>query len=180
MPSKDWKLDGVATLVTDPPHGYSTTMQNQHICNHSLNVAITWLCAVEEFRWGGSATNRATLSCFQGSHLTPNFKSPRTGLFNRIELVQGLLLKDFGTEESERCSSEGGGGSEQSCISSAKDFPRLGYHQADVPPPLQGPVHPHMWHRPPHQEAAGQAAAEVAVQHQLWRECQIVNSFWQH
>ena len=49
-----------------------------------------------EFRRGGSATNGANLSCFQGSRLTPNSKSPRTGLFNRIELVQGLPLGKFG------------------------------------------------------------------------------------
>ena len=48
MPSKDWKLDGVAPLVIDPPRGYSTTRQNQHICNHSLIVAITLLCVVGE------------------------------------------------------------------------------------------------------------------------------------
>jgi hypothetical protein len=39
---------------------------------------------------GGSATNGATLSCFQGIRLNSNFKSPRTGLFNQIELVQEL------------------------------------------------------------------------------------------
>ena len=46
--------------------------------------------------WGGSATNWAALSCFQGSQRTPNFKLPRTGLFNQIELVQGLPLWKFG------------------------------------------------------------------------------------
>ena len=35
------KLDGVATLVTDPPRGYSTTKQNSHICNQPLYSAIT-------------------------------------------------------------------------------------------------------------------------------------------
>ena len=51
---------------------------------------------VEEFRWGESATNGAALSCFQGSRITPNFKSPRTSLFNQIELVQGLPLWKYG------------------------------------------------------------------------------------
>ena len=51
---------------------------------------------MEEFCWGGSATNGAALTCFQGSRLTPNFKLPRTGLFNQIELVQGLPLGKFG------------------------------------------------------------------------------------
>ena len=55
------KLDGVATWVTDPPRGHSNTKQNPHICNQPLYGAITWLCAVEEFRWGGSAINGATL-----------------------------------------------------------------------------------------------------------------------
>ena len=51
---------------------------------------------MEELRCGGSATNGAALSCFKDSRLTPNFKSPRTGLFNQIELVQGLPLGKFG------------------------------------------------------------------------------------
>ena len=51
---------------------------------------------VEEFRWGGSATNGATLSCFQGSRLTPNSKSPHTGLFSQIEILQGLPIGKFG------------------------------------------------------------------------------------
>ena len=35
------KLDGVATFVTDPPHGYSTTRQNPHIGNHPLYIVVT-------------------------------------------------------------------------------------------------------------------------------------------
>ena len=61
-------------LVTDLPRGYSNTRENPHICNHPLYIPITWLCVVEEFCWGGSATNGATISCFQGSRPTPRYR----------------------------------------------------------------------------------------------------------
>ena len=73
------KLDGVATLVTDPPRGYSTTKQNPHICNQPLYGAITWLCVVEEFPLGRVCYKRG-----YPPRKPPNFQVLENMVFPRV------------------------------------------------------------------------------------------------